>query len=332
MEQGIAFREERIEMLEKELNDFKRIIKSLERKLNYGKYLLSNQNTQIVNTIKKQFATLEKLQMVDNEAKYMQQLAKEVNRLMQSSHIANSLIIAKHFEESSNLKSQLAKWKIKTKSWKRRVSREFEYLTPNCRKKIQIHYESKVEETEVNTQGDNSNLINDHEENCKSHLICNQKSNGNNPVTQDRNAPSEAATSGKEYDAGQCENHSSAINGHDKHEEEIANLKARFLQHKKILTSNYEQSENEVNRLDEMYHDTIDMVLQAFDSIPLVVNSHDQLTKLHHLRTHDQIPIVCNSVLRSTKGNDWIPTSLIKASQQLTKTQDSRLIRKCFVI
>ena len=62
---------------------------------------------------------------------------------------------------------------------------------------------------------------------------------------------------------GQCENHSSAINGHDKHEEEIANLKARFLQHKKILTSNYEQSENEVNRLDEMYHDTIDMVLKV---------------------------------------------------------------------
>jgi hypothetical protein len=46
-----------------------------------------------------------------------------------------------------------------------------------------------------------------------------------------RNAPSEAATSEKEQDAGQCENHSSAINGHDEHEEEIANLKARFLQH-----------------------------------------------------------------------------------------------------
>jgi len=29
-----------------------------------------------------------------------------------------------------------------------------------------------------------------------------------------------------------------------------------------------------------MYHDTIDMVLKAFDSIPQVVNSHDQLKKV----------------------------------------------------
>ena len=47
------------------------------------------------------------------------------------------------------------------------------------------------------------------------------------------------------------------------HEEEIAELKAKFLKHKQILKSNYEQAENEVIRLDEIYHDTVDMVLKV---------------------------------------------------------------------
>lgn len=64
------------------------------------------------------------------------------------------------------------------------------------------------------------------------------------------------------------------------HEDEISVLKAKFLRHKEILKSNYEQAENEVIRLDEIYHDTVDMVLKAFNSIPDVVNSSEELLKL----------------------------------------------------
>ena len=47
------------------------------------------------------------------------------------------------------------------------------------------------------------------------------------------------------------------------HHEEIADLKAKFVRHKNILKSNYEQAENEVVRLDEIYHDTVGMVLEV---------------------------------------------------------------------
>ena len=48
-----------------------------------------------------------------------------------------------------------------------------------------------------------------------------------------------------------------------RHEEEIGILKAKFLKHQNILNSNYEQAENEVKRLDEIYHDTVQMVLKV---------------------------------------------------------------------
>ena len=53
------------------------------------------------------------------------------------------------------------------------------------------------------------------------------------------------------------------INENNQHAEEIAELKAKFLRHKDILKTNYEQAENEVIRLDEIYHDTVGMVLKV---------------------------------------------------------------------
>ena len=41
-------------------------------------------------------------------------------------------------------------------------------------------------------------------------------------------------------------------------------LKAKFLRHKEILKSNCDQAESECVRLDEIYHDTVDMVLKVF--------------------------------------------------------------------
>ena len=54
------------------------------------------------------------------------------------------------------------------------------------------------------------------------------------------------------------------------HEEEIKELKAKFLRHKEILKSNCDQAESEVIRLDEIYHDTVDMVLKV--DINITVN------------------------------------------------------------
>ena len=38
---------------------------------------------------------------------------------------------------------------------------------------------------------------------------------------------------------------------------------AKFLRHRKILMSNCEQAEQEIRRVDEIYHDTINYVLEA---------------------------------------------------------------------
>jgi len=64
------------------------------------------------------------------------------------------------------------------------------------------------------------------------------------------------------------------------HEEEIKELKAKFLRHKEILKSNCDQAESEVIRLDEIYHDTVDMVLKAFNAIPEIVESNEELSKI----------------------------------------------------
>jgi len=48
----------------------------------------------------------------------------------------------------------------------------------------------------------------------------------------------------------------------------------------RILTSNWEQAESEVKRLDDIYHDTVDQVLQALRSVPGVVSSNPTLNQL----------------------------------------------------
>merc|ERR1712223_1607051 len=71
-----------------------------------------------------------------------------------------------------------------------------------------------------------------------------------------------------------------ASDANKRHEEEIAELKAKFLRHKEILKSNCDQAESEVVRLDEIYHDTVDRVLKAFNSIPVIVESNPELLKI----------------------------------------------------
>lgn len=61
---------------------------------------------------------------------------------------------------------------------------------------------------------------------------------------------------------------------------EIDELKSRYMKHKKILMSNYEQAESEIKRLDEIYHDTVEQMLQALETIPEVVSVNPTLQQL----------------------------------------------------
>ncbi len=44
---------------------------------------------------------------------------------------------------------------------------------------------------------------------------------------------------------------------------EINELKSRFLRHRQILMTNYQQAESEIRRIDEIHHDSISRVLQV---------------------------------------------------------------------
>ena len=44
---------------------------------------------------------------------------------------------------------------------------------------------------------------------------------------------------------------------------EMDELKSKFMKHRQILTANCEQAEDEVKRLDEIFHETVNQVLQV---------------------------------------------------------------------
>ena len=53
------------------------------------------------------------------------------------------------------------------------------------------------------------------------------------------------------------------LNNKADNEEEINELKTKFMKHRQILVHNYEQAENEIRRLDEIYHETVQQVLKV---------------------------------------------------------------------
>jgi len=63
-------------------------------------------------------------------------------------------------------------------------------------------------------------------------------------------------------------------------ESDLKEVRSKFTKNRQILTSNWEQAESEVKRLDDIYHDTVDQVLQALRSIPDVVSSTPTLNQL----------------------------------------------------
>ena len=49
---------------------------------------------------------------------------------------------------------------------------------------------------------------------------------------------------------------------------------------RQILTSNWEQAESEVRRLDDIYHDTVDRVVMTLASLPELTQQHPSLAAL----------------------------------------------------
>lgn len=54
----------------------------------------------------------------------------------------------------------------------------------------------------------------------------------------------------------------------------------KFGRNRQILTSNWEQAESEVRRLDDIYHDTVDRVVMCLASLPELTQQHPSLAKL----------------------------------------------------
>ncbi len=46
-------------------------------------------------------------------------------------------------------------------------------------------------------------------------------------------------------------------------ENEISELKSRFLRHRQILMANYQDAEAEIKRMDEIHHESVSRVLQV---------------------------------------------------------------------
>jgi len=57
-------------------------------------------------------------------------------------------------------------------------------------------------------------------------------------------------------------------------------MRTKFSRNRQILTSNWEQAESEVRRLDEIYHDTVDRVVMSLASVPDLSQQYPGLSQL----------------------------------------------------
>ena len=60
----------------------------------------------------------------------------------------------------------------------------------------------------------------------------------------------------------------------------LTETREKFGRNRQILTSNWEQAETEVRRLDEIYHDTVDNVVQQLVAVPGLLNTQPGLASL----------------------------------------------------
>ena len=63
-------------------------------------------------------------------------------------------------------------------------------------------------------------------------------------------------------------------------ERTMQEMMTKFGRNRQILTSNWEQAESKVRRLDDIYHDTVDQVIQCLASLPDLTQAHTSVTAL----------------------------------------------------
>ena len=81
----------------------------------------------------------------------------------------------------------------------------------------------------------------------------------------------------------------------------VQEMMAKFSRNRQILTSNWEQAETEVRRLDEIYHTTVNTVVLALAGLPEVTKQHPSLAQL---LTNLQLEKECNNGAEDSERNE----------------------------
>lgn len=63
-------------------------------------------------------------------------------------------------------------------------------------------------------------------------------------------------------------------------EESLKEMKNKFTKNREILTSNWEQAEEEVRKIDEIYHQTVNRVINTLQDLPEIVETNPNLGNL----------------------------------------------------
>jgi len=72
-------------------------------------------------------------------------------------------------------------------------------------------------------------------------------------------------------------------------DENIVEMKSKFSKHRQILTSNWQQAEDEVRKVDDIYHSTIQKVISTVESLPENIGGTSALTNLVTSLRQDQL-------------------------------------------
>jgi len=127
-------------------------------------------------------------------------------------------------------------------------------------------------------------------------------------------------------------------------------MRSKFSRNRQILTTNWEQAESEVRRLDEIYHDTVDRVVMTLASVPDLSQQYPGLKQLlanlqlvretqqAQENTNNDNKVVANtnkntmmsrslvSEVLSNSNTSGITSSMMSQSQILTNSNTSGIL------
>lgn len=108
---------------------------------------------------------------------------------------------------------------------------------------------------------------------------------------------------------------------------------SKFSRNRQILTSNWEQAESEVRRLDDIYHDTVDRVVMCLASLPELTQQHPSLAKLVNTL---QLEKDNNGSQDNTGANENLSNNLNghsnKMSRSLMNNSNTRLAKNFIIL